>query len=153
MSSAICWNWNASSFTHYKSLWAFQTYLIIPIPCFTAEIKWYLIVELWEDADSISQVISFIATGTASGCVECRAVIRNGDAPSCTQKPSERTFEADLVVPIPCFAPKVSWWVQVAFWEDTPSVNNFIALVAANTETFVIEVRTVIRNFQASSRA
>jgi hypothetical protein len=112
---------------------ASQTDLIVPVPSTASEIGRLGVVEAREDALAILEVVSFEASQAVSivgiGC----AKVRDSDAFFVSvENPFARASQADLTVPVPGSAAKISGLSIVEVGEDAFTILEVIALVASS---------------------
>ena len=110
MSSALIGYWHADIFSiEDPVVGAGKTDLVVPVPSRTTGVGRLGIVEFREDALTVFQVVSLIASGAVTIGSMSRALIRNwGTDIFSIEDPAVGAGEADLVIPVPSSTSTIS---------------------------------------------
>ena len=121
--------------------------MVIPIPSSTSKVSGFCVVELREDTFSFNQVVSFETRSTSSIIIVSFTKIRDSNTLLFRVKSKLfRTFQTNLIIPVPSSTSKVGRLSVVRLRENTFSISKIITLVAFRASTILVPSFTLVRN-------
>jgi hypothetical protein len=137
-----------SSGVESPSVWAFKTFLVVPVPFLASKVGWAF--NFRGDTGTILNFVSFVAGCAFSIISPGSAVVADGCADTFSvENPSEWAFEAFLVVPVPFLASEVGWASH--FWQNASSILDFVTFVASSASSIVTPSGAVVTDGCANS--
>ena len=153
MGSALVGNGNASTISILDpSVGADEADLVVPVPGSATKVGGVHVVGGREDALSVVKVITLEASGTISIFGMRSTVVRDRHADFISvEDPLFRAGEADLVVPVPGGASRVSGFHVIRGREDASSVDEVVSLEAGEAVTVLGVSGALVSNGNTSA--